>query len=89
MNELIKVETNENMEVVVSGRDLHEKLGIKTLYKDWIKRMIEYGFTENIDFVTVAQKNSNSSREWNYIQWPCYKTWYGKRNLYDTKKWKR
>lgn len=60
MNELIKVETNENMEVVVSGRDLHEKLGIKTLYKDWIKRMIEYGFTENIDFVTVAQKRATA-----------------------------
>lgn len=58
--ELIRVETNENMEAVVSGRELHEKLGIKTLYKDWIKRMIEYGFTENIDFVTVAQKRATA-----------------------------
>lgn len=56
MNELIKVETNENMEVVVSGRDLHEKLGIETPFKKWIDRMVEYGFTENIDFVTVGQK---------------------------------
>jgi len=56
MNELIKVETNENMEVVVSGRELHEKLGIETPFKKWIDRMVEYGFTENIDFVTVGQK---------------------------------
>lgn len=56
MNELIKVETNENMEVVVSGRELHEKLGIETRYNDWIRRMIEYGFVENIDFVALTQK---------------------------------
>lgn len=54
--ELIKVETNENMEAVVSGRELHEKLGIETRYNDWIRRMIEYGFVENIDFVALTQK---------------------------------
>jgi len=54
--ELIRVETNENMEAVVSGRELHEKLGIETRYNDWIRRMIEYGFVENIDFVALTQK---------------------------------
>lgn len=56
MNELIKVETNENMEVVVSGRELHEKLGIETRYNDWFKRMVDYGFIENIDFTAITQK---------------------------------
>lgn len=61
--ELIRVETNENMEAVVSGRELHEKLGIETRYNDWIKRMIEYGFTENVDFITkieLTQKREGS-----------------------------
>lgn len=61
MNELIKVETNENMEVVVSGRELHEKLGINTPYTQWFERMKEYGFTENIDFVLHSQKCESSN----------------------------
>ena len=60
MNELIKVEINENQEPVISGRELHEKLEVKTLYKDWFKRMVEYGFIENIDFVAIAQKRATA-----------------------------
>lgn len=50
MNELITITTNEVGEPSVSGRDLHEFLGVKTLYKDWFPRMVEYGFTEGKDF---------------------------------------
>lgn len=50
MNELIKITTNEAGEPTVLGRELHEFLGVKTLYKDWFPRMIEYGFTEGKDF---------------------------------------
>lgn len=50
MNEIIKITTNENMEPVVSGRDLHEFLEVKTAYKDWFPRMTEYGFVEGADF---------------------------------------
>ena len=57
MNELIKIEINENNEQVVSGRELHKFLEVKTRYNDWInKRVKEYGFTENIDFVAITQK---------------------------------
>lgn len=57
MNELIKVQTNGNNEQVVSGRDLHEFLEVKTKYVDWVDRKIQkYGFVENIDFVTISQK---------------------------------
>ena len=50
MNEIIKITTNENMEPVVSGRDLHEFLDVKTAYKDWFPRMTEYVFVEGVDF---------------------------------------
>ena len=50
MNELITITTNEVGEPTVLGRELHEFLGVKTLYKDWFPRMIEYGFTEGKDF---------------------------------------
>ena len=54
--ELIKVETNENNEPIVGGRELHETLEIKTPYTQWFERMCEYGFVENIDYCTVSQK---------------------------------
>lgn len=58
MNELIKVTTNENGQSIVSGRDLHEFLEVQTKYTDWFKRMVDYGFTENVDFA-VFLKNEN------------------------------
>lgn len=60
MDELIKIKVNENQEQVVNGRDLHEFLEIKTAYKDWIRRMLEYGFIENIDYITIAQKRATA-----------------------------
>lgn len=56
MQELIKVTKDGNGNSVVSGRDLHEFLEVKTPYKDWFPRMVEYGFAENIDFISLAQK---------------------------------
>lgn len=56
MNELINVTLNDNHEPVVSGRQLHEALGVKTEYRKWFGRMAEYGFEENQDFARVTQK---------------------------------
>lgn len=56
MNELINVTLNDNHEPIVSGRQLHEALGVKTEYRKWFGRMTEYGFEENHDFVRVTQK---------------------------------
>lgn len=56
MNNLINVTLNENQEPVVSGRQLHQVLGVKTAYKDWFKRMTEYGFTENEDFLLLKNE---------------------------------
>lgn len=37
MNYLIPVEKDEQGNVVVSGRDLHDFLDVKTKYADWFK----------------------------------------------------
>lgn len=56
MNELIKVSVTKDGQQVVSGRELHEFLEIKTPYTQWFDRMKDYGFVENQDFVLVSQK---------------------------------
>lgn len=65
MNQLITVDLNDNQEPVVSGRQLHEALGVKTAYKDWFPRMVEYGFAENQDFnpLNFEQVRQEGSRE--------------------------
>jgi antA/antB antirepressor domain protein len=54
MEELIKIEVNENQEPVISGRVLHEFLEVKEKYTQWFERMKEYGFTENVDFTSLS-----------------------------------
>ncbi|HHG8239069.1 phage antirepressor protein [Streptococcus pneumoniae] len=56
MDEIIKVTVNDNHEPIVSGRQLHEALVVKTEYRKWFGRMAEYGFEENQDFARVTQK---------------------------------
>lgn len=52
-NTLVPVQENENGEVVVSGRMLHQALEIKTPYAKWFERMTEYGFEEKQDFIVT------------------------------------
>lgn len=56
MNELIPTKETDNG-ILVTGRDLHEFLEIKTEYRKWINRMFDYGFTENLDYKRVTQKS--------------------------------
>ena len=58
MNELIPTHQSENDEILVTGRDLHEFLEIKTSYTQWFERMNDYGFSENVDFIVIT-KNVN------------------------------
>ena len=58
---LPQVTTNEEGKKLVSGRELYESLQVKTHYKDWVKRMISYGFIENIDYTLVAQKRATNN----------------------------
>lgn len=50
--DIIPVYTTDEGSKVVLGRELHEKLNIKTAYKDWFPRMTEYGFVEDTDYFT-------------------------------------
>ena len=66
MNELIKIEINENQEPVISGRELHKKLEVTERYSSWFDRMTQYGFTENYDFTSVKSftlVNNGANRE--------------------------
>ena len=50
--DVIPVYTTDEGNKVVMGRELHEKLGIKTPYHKWFPRMAEYGFVEGTDYFT-------------------------------------
>ena len=71
MNELINVTLNDNHEPVISGRQLHEALEVKTRYNDWFNRMTEYGFIENQDYLAITQKRvtaqGNSTNQVDHI----------------------
>ena len=56
MNELLKIEINENQEQTVSGRELHMFLGIETRYDTWFGRMLQYGFSEGSDFNSLKKE---------------------------------
>ena len=55
MTELIKIE-ERNGEQLVSARELHKFLEVKTRFNDWFLRMCEYGFVENKDYIAITQK---------------------------------
>lgn len=60
MNQLINITQNENNDSVVSGRELHEFLEVGTRYSIWFDRMVEYGFTENTDYLSIVQKRTTA-----------------------------
>lgn len=55
MNEILKVDNDTQ---TVSARELHERLHIKTAFKDWFPRMCEYGFEEGTDFCSKLSETS-------------------------------
>ncbi len=59
-NPLINLHEQDDGSVAVSGRELHEFLEIGTRYDIWLTRMTEYGFEENIDYITIAQKRTTA-----------------------------
>ena len=62
MNELINVTLNDNHEPVVSGRQLHETLGVNSNYTTWFDRMTDYGFTENQDYILLSNFGNQTGR---------------------------
>lgn len=68
MNELLKIEINNNQEQTVSGRELHMFLGIETPYTKWFERMLQYGFTEGKDYTDKNVSVLSEKREREYTQ---------------------
>lgn len=61
--ELIKITTNEEGQKLVSARELHEGLKIKSRFNDWIiNRIKKYDFIENEDYICFT-KNLVTQRE--------------------------
>lgn len=60
MEELIRVK-EENDRQLVSARELHEFLEVKTKFVDWFKRMCEYGFVEDVDFFEFWSEPKNEN----------------------------
>ena len=59
MNELIKVHYDNADRPTVSGRELHEALGVETRYNDWFSRMCEYGFSAAKDYYSKMSNRSD------------------------------
>ena len=57
MQALIKISTSSN-DITLSGRELHEFLEVDSNYTTWFKRMIEYGFSENEDFIPNLEEST-------------------------------
>lgn len=57
MKELVSIQY-ENNQPTVLGRHLHEALEVKTAYKDWFRRMSEYGFEEGQDFCSFLSEST-------------------------------
>lgn len=53
---LIPISITEESDILVSARDLHDFLGIKTNFRLWYPKMMAYGFLENEDYQKVYEK---------------------------------
>ncbi|MDU2491179.1 MAG: ORF6C domain-containing protein [Clostridium celatum] len=64
--ELIKIREEYGRQLV-SGRELHEFLDVKSKYADWIKNRIKkYEFIELNDFITVSKILENGGKEYDH-----------------------
>lgn len=62
MNDIIKVNYDSG-KPLVSGRELHEALGIETPYRLWFPRMCEYGFAEGKDYTPYIFVHPQNKQE--------------------------
>ncbi|WP_209014002.1 antA/AntB antirepressor family protein [Clostridium perfringens] len=70
MNELIKITINEEGEQLVSGRELHDFLEVKTRFNDWIKNRIGkygFGFKNDIDYKKIVIGHKRGQNIYDYI----------------------
>lgn len=62
MNEIIKV-NYDNDTPRISGRELHGFMEVTERYSNWIERMTQYGFEENIDYSGCKVFNTLAHQE--------------------------
>lgn len=62
LSNLIPISYDNPERPTVSGRELHEFLGIKSRYNDWFNNMTAYGFAENVDYVSLTKNLVNGGR---------------------------
>lgn len=65
--DVIPVYDTDTGEKVVLGRELHERLKIKSRYNDWFANMSAYGFKENIDYSSFTKNLVNGGRSIEHI----------------------
>lgn len=51
--ELIPFTVDDENHILISAKNLHQFLGIKTSFRVWFARMTDYGFEENTDYKKV------------------------------------
>lgn len=61
LENLIPISITNESDVLVSARDLHNFLEIKTNFRLWYPKMIDYGFLENEDYQSVYEKSNTFS----------------------------
>lgn len=67
MQELIQITTGGQGSPVVSARELHEFLEVKSRFNDWIKNRInKYRFNEGADFITLTKILVSGGNETDY-----------------------
>lgn len=51
---------------IVSARELHTFLEVRTDFTNWCKRMFEYGFIEGQDFTPILEKSTGGRPSTDY-----------------------
>jgi anti-repressor protein len=68
MSNLIKIQTNDNLEQVISARELHEKLNIEKHFSQWWAYQTErLGLIEGKDFLTTLLESQGGRPGTDYL----------------------
>lgn len=61
--EMIKIQQNSDGNQAVSARELHTFLAATERFQNWFERQMQYGFSENVDFVGCKVFNTQAKQE--------------------------
>lgn len=67
MQELIQIQKSKKGTDIVSARDLHQFLEVRSRFNDWFRNRVEkYGFVENQEYMTLTKNLVNGGREFDF-----------------------